>query len=428
MIPPVAITAIKILDTLYTQSDVTELKELVLHYDENIINISFTSLDYTNSSRNRYMYKLEGFNDNWINAGNLHYISYTNLDPGDYTLMIKGSNSDGIWNEEPCILKIIILPPFWRTWWFYTTCVAVILASIFLFIRLRMRSLIKTKEILETTVKKRTEEVEMQKDELAQKNKDITDSINYAKRIQNSILSGEQVFIDNFSDAFVLYHPRDIVSGDFYWMTQVHTSDERNLNLKIVAAVDCTGHGVPGAFMSLIASELLNQTIKDRTVNSPGDVLRFLNQKLPLALNKNNNEKINDGMDMAVCAIDLNNNKVYYAGANRPFWKIDVKGNFTEIKATKTAVGGFTELDQVFENHTIQVEKGDTIYIFSDGYADQFGGEKNKKLGTKKFREIIQNMVIKSMPLQKEMLESFFLQWRGENDQLDDLLVIGIRI
>ena len=427
-IPPIEITSIKVMDKpLSNLNDVSEIKNISLNYDENIIYIEFAALDFTNPSRNRYIYKMEGFNENWVEAGNTRFITYTNLDPGKYTFMIKGSNSDGVWNEEAKSINIIILPPFWKTWWFYTLCFIAIILSIFIYIHQRTRNLIKTKFILEETVKMRTEEVEFQKNELSQKNKDITDSINYAKRIQNSMIPDEKLFVESFSDAFVIYQPRDIVSGDFFWIASVHTSDERNLNLKIVCAVDCTGHGVPGAFMSLIASELLNQTVKNEDVNSPADVLKFLNKHLPLALNKNSAEKIYDGMDMSCCAIDLNNKKLYFSGANRPLWGIKKDGKFFELASTKASVGGYTSLEQEFNNHSFEFENGDRVYLFSDGYADQFGGEKNKKIGTKRFRELVQSTTKGNMNDQKRELLNFLNKWKGNYEQVDDIMIIGIQ-
>lgn len=427
-IPPVEITSIKVMDkSLSNLNDVSEIKNISLNYNENIIYIEFAALDFTNPSRNRYIYKMEGFNEDWVDAGNTRFITYTNLDPGEYTFMIKGSNSDGIWNEEAKTINIVIFPPFWQTWWFYTLCFIFIILSILVYIHQRTRNLIKTKFILEETVKQRTEEVELQKNELSQKNKDITDSINYAKRIQNSMIPDEKLFVESFSDAFVIYQPRDIVSGDFFWIASVHTSDDRNLNLKIVCAVDCTGHGVPGAFMSLIASELLNQTVKNKDVNSPADVLKFLNQRLPMALNKNSAEKIYDGMDISCCAIDLNNNKLYFSGANRPLWGVKKDGKFFELASTKASVGGYTSLEQEFDNHSFTFETGDRVYLFSDGYADQFGGEKNKKIGTKRFRELIQSTTEGTMNDQKSELLNFLNKWKGNYEQVDDIMIIGIQ-
>ncbi len=428
-VPPVVITEIKIQDKLYSGLvDASALTELTLGYDENNIAISYSALDFTNPTHNQYMCKLENFNNNWINAGNRRFISYTNLDPGRYTFMVKGSNSDGLWNQKITTLKITVLPPFWKTWWFYLLCLLAVLIGFYTYMRLRTRSLLRIKKELEKMVSERTLQVEKQKDELAQKNKDITDSINYAKRIQNAILPSDRTLLENFEEAFVFYKPRDIVSGDLYWFTRVNPQATPLVDLRVVAAVDCTGHGVPGAFMSLIASELLNQTIKKKDVNSPADVLRFLNKRIPFALNKNNTERLSDGMDIAVCAIDLQNMNLYYSGANRPLWIVNKQGEFTEIKPTKASVGGYTKHHQVFENHHININKGDIIYLFTDGYADQFGGSRNKKIGTKQLKELLHSNAALPLTQQKQKLYEFYENWKGDTEQIDDILIIGIRV
>ena len=299
--------------------------------------------------------------------------------------------------------------------------------GIYLFVSFRTKALIKSKNKLENLVSKRTEEVEVQKNILAEKNKDITDSINYAKRIQQSILVEESDYKNEFSDAFIIYLPKDIVSGDYYWMQTVRTSDERNLNLKLVAAVDCTGHGVPGAFMSLISSELLNQSLKNPNINSPGELLVHINNKLPETLNKKNNEKIQDGLDIAVCAVDMNNDCVYYSGANRPLWIYKKEtSELMEIQPTKSSIGGTGLGDVAFETHKIPLIKGDRLYLFSDGYADQFGGPKNKKLGTKGLRKLITSNSLDKLAEQKKQLSSFYNNWKGTNEQVDDVLLMCI--
>lgn len=431
-IAPVVFTTIKVLDKEYDLSAASEVKEMTLNYKQNILYFEFSSLDYTNPSRNKYMYKMEGFNDDWINAGNVRFINYTNLNPGEYTFKVKGANSDGVWNPEEISIKITIAPPFWKTTWFYALCVIAAVLSIFLFIKYRTQKLLKTKLLLEAKVKQRTQQVEKQKEELEQKNKDITDSINYAKRIQNALLPDEQQFIDEFSGAFVLFRPRDIVSGDLFWLVKVKTSnDTPPVFLKVVAVADCTGHGVPGAFMGMLTTELLNHSIKNPEINSPSDLLAYMNNKLPEGLNRNSKEKINDGLDIAVCAIDTKAMKVYYGGANRPLWilrKDDELHEIEEIKPTKASIGGYTSSDQVFENNVIPVQKGDRLYMFSDGITDQFGGEKGKKFGKARLKENIQQSAIYPILEQKNHLEQTLNNWQGSREQVDDILLIAIEI
>ena len=249
----------------------------------------------------------------------------------------------------------------------------------------------------------------------------ITDSIHYALRIQNATLPNLNDIFSELENSFVLYKPKDIVSGDFYWFN-------KKRNLVFIAAMDCTGHGVPGAFMSIIGSERLNDAVQNE--DNPGKILSHLNVGIKTSLHQSENlEFIRDGMDIALCSIDLNTKILNYAGANRPIWIIRKNALVIDvIKGTKNAIGGLTESLQYFETHTIQLNEGDAIYIFTDGYADQDGGEKGKKLMTKKFREVLLEIKEASMNEQRAYLSSYFEKWKGDKEQLDDVLVIGIRL
>lgn len=258
---------------------------------------------------------------------------------------------------------------------------------------------------------------------IEEKNKEITDSINYAKLIQQSLLASKEMLDKNLRSYFVLYKPKDIVSGDFYWASETPKGF-------LIACVDCTGHGVPGAFMSLIGKENLDKALA-KTVN-PGEILHELNINVKRSLNQNNTTGNKDGMDAAILRIERDTNgnaKVAYAGANRPLYILKSNlNNVEEIKATKQAVGGFTSNEQVFEEHIIQVNKGDTLIITTDGYADQFGSESNKKLTTKRFKELLVSVKAKTADEQMKTLNEFFTIWKGNREQLDDLLVIGINV
>ncbi len=258
---------------------------------------------------------------------------------------------------------------------------------------------------------------------IEEKNKEITDSINYAQLIQQSLLASKEMLDKNLESYFIIYKPKDIVSGDFYWASETPKGF-------LVACVDCTGHGVPGAFMSLIGKENLDKALA-KTV-SPGEILQELNISVKRSLNQNNAGGNKDGMDAAVLRIEKDKNgnaKVTYAGANRPLYilKKDLSG-VEEITATKQAIGGFTKNEQIFTEHSIQVEKGDTLVITTDGYADQFGSETNKKLTTKRFKELLVSVKAKSADEQMQTLNDFFTIWKGHREQIDDLLVIGINV
>jgi serine phosphatase RsbU (regulator of sigma subunit) len=258
---------------------------------------------------------------------------------------------------------------------------------------------------------------------IEEKNKEITDSINYARLIQQSLLASETMLNKNLKEHFILYKPKDIVSGDFYWAAETDKGF-------LLACVDCTGHGVPGAFMSLIGKENLDKAIVK--TNSPKEILSELNKGVKRSLNQNSGNGNRDGMDVAIVRIEKEKDgrsKVVYSGANRPCWII--KNGTTmveEIKATKQAIGGFTKDEQEFDEHELILQTGDSVFISTDGYADQFGSEKNKKMTTKRFKELLISTQVFNSADQKNKLEEFFSTWKGKNEQLDDLLVIGIKM
>lgn len=274
---------------------------------------------------------------------------------------------------------------------------------------------------------------------IEEKNKDIKDSINYALNIQKAILPPFEKIDSVMKDYFILYKPKDIVSGDFYWFDTKLTTPRNNepaQEVAVLAAVDCTGHGVPGALMSVIGSTILNQTINRATVNNPGDALSQFNKKVSETLSS-----IKDGMDMALCSINFEKLELQYAGANNPLYivrrntsdlladgKVDGKIELIEIKADKQAIGADTAKTKIFTNHKIKLEKGDAIYLFTDGYADQFGGEKGKKFKYSKFKELLIENHEKTAREQKNILDNHFEKWKGDLEQVDDILVIGIKV
>jgi len=260
-----------------------------------------------------------------------------------------------------------------------------------------------------------------QKAQIERQHKDITDSINYARRIQRAILPHRHEIWNAFPQSFLLFRPKDIVSGDFYFFAQ----NEEKLFL---AAVDCTGHGVPGGFMSMLGLEKLAAAV--RRTNDPGAILAILNRGIRSSLRQSSEEEdaTRDGMDIALCVVDKTQHFLEYAGANRPLWLIrnSDPSHLEEIKATKSAIGGLTSDQHVFQTHRLELQAGDTIYLATDGYADQFG-KSDKKLMTKTFKQILISSFGKSMREQKEFLDSFIEEWKGEGEQMDDILVIGFR-
>ena len=263
-------------------------------------------------------------------------------------------------------------------------------------------------------------EVEIAKLIIEEKNRAITDSITYAKRIQEAKLPKKEEIYSSFPQSFIMFKPKDIVSGDFYFF---HKKNQ----LIFIAAADCTGHGIPGAFMSMIGSEKLEDAVLQSDDTS--EILRQLNYGIKTSLKQSeSDESTRDGMDIAICSVDTESLIVRYAGANRPIWIIrKAQTEVEEIKATKIAIGGLTEDSQHFDSHEIKLKRGDTFYISSDGYADQFN-DKNKKILTKKFKEILLDIQDKSMQEQEKYLGDFIESWKVGTDQVDDILVIGVRL
>lgn len=294
----------------------------------------------------------------------------------------------------------------------------------------RMQTQFEKEQVEKIAEVERVKNLELQKayELIEQKNKDISDSINYAQRIQQGILPTDEEIASCFKNYFVLYEPKDIVSGDFYWSVNA-TSSKTGVNVSLIAAVDCTGHGVPGAFMSMLGNTLLNQTIFNPEVVYPSDVLDFLNKELPQNLKSQGKDaSIRDGMDMSICSFDFKGMKLYYAGANNPCWVIR-RGELIELKGDKQPISAYNDPDKrAFTNKELQLEAGDQVYLFTDGFADQFGGPKGKKFKYRQFKEILLENAYLPLPAQKEMLSKAFHRWKGELEQVDDVLVIGIGV
>ncbi len=418
--------------------------ELVLPFDKNHITFDFIGVSLTIPTKVKYTFKLEGIDKDWVPPTSKNEATYSSLPPGEYTFLLKASNNDGVWNKEPLVFKFTILPPWYKTWWFYSLCVLLIGGSVYMYITVRTRNLEKAKVELEQEVQLRTlqlrqekekvevinKEVTAQKVEIEAKNRDITDSILYAKNIQEAILPPLDNFYNEFQDSFVLYLPKDIVSGDFYWFA-------KRKNKRFVAAADCTGHGVPGAFMSIIGNALLNEIVSEKEILQPAAILNELHAGVKIALKQTNSEsERRDGMDIALCALTLPpsgtaDGILEFAGANRALWMFrkDGSGSIEVIKPNKFPIGGLElEENRTFTNHTLDVKKGDTIYIFSDGFADQFGGGKGKKFMVRNFEKLLSSIHHLPLKEQQNILHKNFSDWKAEHEQVDDVLVIGFRI
>lgn len=404
-------------------------QNLKFPYDKNHITFDFIGISHTIPSKVNYQYMLEGFDATWLPKGKETSTTYSNLPPGKYTFMLKACNNDGLWNMVPANYSFEIISPFWKRPWFFVFVILLGVGSIFITIKIRTRSLRQSQKILEEQVSIRTNELLQEKEklqvaysEIDGKNKDITDSIHYAKRIQNAILPADATIKQSLNESFVLYQPKAIVSGDFYWL-------EKWGNETLIAAVDCTGHGVPGAFMSIVCHNILTQTVNVLGLTKPALILNETNSQLSKKLNQDPDEAtVRDGMDIALISINYPKLKIEFAGANNPLWIIR-NNEIIQVNGDKFPIGAFVgeELHQ-FTNHQYELQKNDCIYIFTDGFADQFGGPKGKKFKYKQFETLLLNNHKKSMEEQKRILEKTINDWIGDLEQIDDILVIGIRI
>ncbi|MFH1321835.1 MAG: tetratricopeptide repeat protein [Bacteroidota bacterium] len=316
----------------------------------------------------------------------------------------------------------------------YATTAALVLMLLLVFLIFRgYRQKKKANEVLNI----KNAEIAKQRDEISEQKKELTDSINYAKNIQQAILPHVDDIRQALPEHFILFMPKDIVSGDFYWFAQ-------RQNTAFIAACDCTGHGVPGAFVSMIGNNLLNQIILEKEISDPGEVLSELNKGVKKVFTKHGEQEAQDGMDMTLCVFDLKSDKMRFAAANNPVFIVrkgisasgmvangiaqPFRDDMAIIGGDRTSIGGSTEMSYVFESHCIDLNKGDMIYIFSDGYQDQFGGDKGKKFMVKKMKELL--ISFQGMPLaeQREVLQGTIAEWRGKTEQVDDILVIGIGV
>ena len=388
----------------------------VFNYKQNDITFKFKALS---TQASNFQFLLEGYDKDWSPVQANNEAVFTNLSPGKYIFKLKAINK---YNIESDIIEypFEITPPFYMRWWFFVLSILTIIASIFSFIKYRTHKLIKEKQVLEAKVTERTSELKSANINLNIAIEEIKDSINYAERIQSSILPNITTIKEYLPNGFILFKPRDVVSGDFYWFNQ------RDGKL-FFACVDCTGHGVPGAFMSMIGNSLLNEIILTKKITSPSAILSSLNKSIFKVLKQNTTES-KDGMDMALCMIDPKTNTLTYSGANRELLQIR-DGELIEHKPTKSAIGGFTDSSTIFNETIIEVKPNDLFYMTTDGYADQFGGEKGKKLMTKNFKDFLLQIHTLPMPQQQEVLDKKIIDWMNDtHEQVDDILVVGIKL
>ena len=415
--PPVdmkPVVHISRMEVNYSPREMT--RDLKLNYKDKNILFNYYSVSLTDPEAVKFKVMMKGFDNNWSNPGELTYKDYPLL-PGHYTFRVKASNSYGYWNETPVEYSFIIRPPFYKTPWFIALCLVLAAIAIVSYITIRERNLLIEKKILEAKVKERTAEVVQKSMEIEEKNRDITASIRYAERIQRAMLPRD----DTFHDSFVLYMPKDIVSGDFYWMYD-------NGDIQFTAACDCTGHGVPGAFMSIIGHNSLNKVVREYGIIQPGAILDQLNAEVVKALTQRKEETINDGMDLTLIAFNRKKFTLEFAGAYNPLYVVR-KGELFTYKGDRFPIGmSSLEAKKNFQNQQVDIQPGDMVYMSSDGYADQFGYADAKKYKSGNVKKLLAE--IWSLPIndQRERLKKEILDWKGDLSQVDDIMFLGTKI
>ncbi len=399
---------------------ISHLTYIELPYDKNTVGFYFSALNFIQSEKNKVIYYLEGFDKEWSEPIHIDRANYTNLSPGDYIFHVKAENNHGVWNDKELNIKLTITPPYWETIWFRSLVLTVLGLLFYSFYKARIKIEQYQRKLLEEKVDQRTMVINKKNDELQERERRRVQSLNYAKLIQNAILPSIPCVEKEVKELFVLLQPSEIVSGDFYWMNVIDGNT-------VICAVDCTGHGVPGAFMSMMGNTLLNRIIKIEKTFAPDQILERLHEEVVRSLHQKETRNA-DGMDVSVIVINKEKTSMCFAGAMNPLVYFQ-DGRMSVIKGTRRNVGGVEQMRETpFINHSIDITKKTTFYLFSDGYPDQFG-ENGKKYMIKRFKELLDYVHLRPMKEQHQLLEKEHFDWRnGKTEQTDDILVIGCKV
>jgi len=390
------------------------------------LRVDFRAISLINPEGVTYEFKIDDVGSDktkeWTKLGKINFKEVDYLREGNHKVRIRAYNADGVGTGTPITLNISVANPFWYKAWFWMLVFIFVGFLIYVLIKFRERKLLQQKQMLQREVDSQTVVLREQKEEIERKNRDITDSINYAKKIQSSILPPIHDLMEVLPESFVYFLPRDIVSGDFYWFN-------RSGDHLIVCCADCTGHGVPGGFMSMIGTTILNDIFRIPDANSPADVLEKLDAEIKKLLQKSEETESKDGMDISIVEIHLPTRKVRLASAKRPVYLI-INNEMTVYKGNRRSIGD--SLQYGAQNDFVNIEyncsKGDTIYLFSDGYPDQFGGPLGKKFMKVGVQNLIEEIYELPSADQYNKVKTNFENWKGDLDQIDDVLFMGIKL
>jgi serine phosphatase RsbU (regulator of sigma subunit) len=389
------------------------LSDIVFEGGDNVINFDIVAPAYHRKNLTKYQFFIDGIMGDWSSWSMKTNYNMALPKAGSYILQVRAMD---IWGHigEPVSVNFTIKAPFTKTTPFFVLSGVTVLIIVLLLVYFRERSLQEKNRILEEKVRERTAEIEAQKEE-------ITASISYASRIQLAMLPMSNLFADSFADSFIIYKPRDIVSGDFYWIGE----DDKNIYLTVA---DCTGHGVPGAFMSTLGISILNEIVTHNRNLQANIFLNLLRDKIKMLLHQTGKEgEAADGMDISLCVLCKSRKKLQYAGAYSPLF-IHSNGTLKEFKADRMPIGIHYGCETPFKNHEIDIFSGDVIYLLSDGLTDQFGGDEGSKYKKAQFKKLLSKIHNLPMSEQQNHIEEEFVKWRGGYEQVDDITVIGVRI
>ena len=396
-----------------------------INHDDNTVKVIFHAGTFSGLDGIEYAYKLQGFTEEWSEYSAVNSVNFPKLSEGEYKLLIKARNAYGFESEISSI-EFSVLPPWYRTWWAYSLYVLTLFIFIYIIIRISTQRVKNQNIKLEHIVQERTHEIaeqnkllEKQKSEITLKTNDILDSIKYAKRIQDTILPAEIRLNELFREHFVFYRPKDIVSGDFYWAREID-------DLIYFSAIDCTGHGVPGALVSIVGNNSLLRTINEFRIREPHQILDKLRELVVNAFLSQGQVDVKDGMDIALVCIDKKNKKLKFSGANNECIIIRNK-EIVELAPDKQPIGQFTHA-KPFTQKEFDIESGDCIYMFTDGFVDQFGGEREKKYKSRPFKNLLIRISHLPMEEQLTLIAQEFDSWKGNLEQIDDVCVFGVKI
>jgi len=389
----------------------------------NSVTFTISAPDYLKPSGTTYQYFIKGVMNNWSDwKQNQEFVFF--VKPGDWSIQVRAKNVLGEISSSKDY-KIVVNFPIWKKDWFISMIIVLVILFmsfvVFLFQKKRERKLQKDNKRLEAKVEERTLEIVKQKEQIENKNHEITESLNYASQIQSAILPPIEILSETLDEFFVFNRPKDIVSGDFYWINRL----EGQL---LVTAADCTGHGVPGAFLSLLGVTFLNEITNKMETLRANLILELLRERVIKALNQGGyNKKRLDGIDLSLAVIDFSKMELQFAGANNSLYLIR-NGYLSEFKGNRMPIGLHAHKDKPFTNHDIEIKKGDIIYLFSDGYIDQFGGKYGRKFLSRNFKALLTEIFPLPLPEQKKILSEIMDSWKDQFEQIDDMLIIGLKI